>query len=139
MSSPTNNDTSHSHIAREQAGSGMQENVNTHFDATVSYWDAVYRDKDLQGVIYQQRQARVLEYVDAAGLPPRGRVLEIGCGAGHLTMRLAERDLKVNAVDASSAMVELAARQASEAGYEHHVVVSQADAHALPFEAGLFD
>jgi ubiquinone/menaquinone biosynthesis C-methylase UbiE len=138
MSSPINKDNPHSPERGELARPGIQENVNAHFDATVSYWDAVYLEQDLQGVIYQQRQASVLEYVDAAGLPSGGRVLEIGCGAGHLTVRLAERNLKVNAVDASPRMVELAARQAREAGYEDQVVVSQADAHALPFETGVF-
>jgi ubiquinone/menaquinone biosynthesis C-methylase UbiE len=113
--------------------------VNTHFDATVSYWDEVYSDQDLQGVIYQQRQAAVLDYVDTAELPKPARVLEIGCGAGHLTVRLAERKLQVNAIDASAGMVELTARQVHEAGCAEQVTVSQADVHALPFESGHFD
>ena len=122
--------------------SETQETVNTHFDTTASYWDEVYRESDLQGAIYQQRQAAVLGYVDAA-LADRaqqiGRALEIGCGAGHLTARLAERNLQVNAVDASPAMVELAASQVREAGQQGRVDVSLADVHALPFEADKFD
>ena len=58
---------------------------------------------------------------------------------GNFTVRLAERKLMVNAVDASSRMVELATRQAREAGYADHVSVSQADSHSLPFETGHFD
>jgi ubiquinone/menaquinone biosynthesis C-methylase UbiE len=134
MSSPSNKDNPPS-----SASPRIQENVNTHFDATVSYWDEVYRGQDLQGVMYQQRQAAVLEYVDAADLKPGARTLEIGCGAGHLTVRLAERNLQVSAIDASPGMVELAARQAHEAGYGEQVDVSQADVHTLPYESAHFD
>ena len=139
MSAPSNQNNPDSLLPSESARPGIQENVNTHFDATVSYWDAIYREPDLQGVIYQQRQAAVLDYVDDAHLQPQARVLEIGCGAGHLTVRLAERSMQVNAVDASPGMVELTARQARDAGYEKRVVVAQADAHSLPFESGYFD
>src|SRR5689334_9389754 len=90
----------------EPARPRIQQDVNTHFDATASYWDEVYRDQDLQGVIYQQRQTAVLEYVDQVKLQAQAQVLEIGCGAGHLTVRLAERDLQVSAIDASPGMVE---------------------------------
>jgi ubiquinone/menaquinone biosynthesis C-methylase UbiE len=137
MNSPSNKDNPPSLVS--SARPRIQENVNTHFDATVAYWDEVYRGGDLQGVIYQQRQAAVLEYVDAANPPPGSSVLEIGCGAGHLTVRLAERNLQVSAVDASPGMVELAARQARDAGYGEQVAVSQADVHALPYEPGHFD
>jgi ubiquinone/menaquinone biosynthesis C-methylase UbiE len=117
---------------------GFQKNVNTHFDSTVSYWDQVYREDDLQGRIYRNRQSAVLTYIDAAGLPPGSRVLEIGCGAGHLTMQLAERGLQVQAIDASPAMVELTAERAREKGFEQLVNVGAADVHALPFPAGDF-
>ena len=137
MSSPSNKDNPPSLQSSESPR--IQENVNTHFDATVSYWDEVYRGQDLQGVIYQQRQAAVLEYVDAVDLQPGARTLEIGCGAGHLTVRLAERDLQVSAIDSSPGMVELAARQTREAGYGERVTVSQADVHALPYESDHFD
>src|SRR5437588_724761 len=92
MSSLSNKNEPQSLPPGESAPSGVQDNVNTHFDATVSYWDEVYGDETLQGVIYQQRQAAALEYVDAADLPTPAHVLEIGCGAGHLTVRLAERN-----------------------------------------------
>jgi ubiquinone/menaquinone biosynthesis C-methylase UbiE len=139
MSSLSNKNEPQSLPPDASAHSGVQGNVNTHFDATVSYWDEVYGDETLQGVIYQRRQAAVLEYVAAADLPTPAHVLEIGCGAGHLTVRLAERNLQVNAIDSSAGMVELTARQAREAGYAEQVIVSQADVHALPFESGHFD
>ena len=117
----------------------MQQDVDTHFDTNAAYWDEIYHDGDLQSVIYQHRQAAVLDYVDAADLSPGSSVLEIGCGAGHLTVCLAERKLAVNAVDSSAGMVQLAARQAAEAGFGAEVSVSEADVHALPFKADQFD
>jgi ubiquinone/menaquinone biosynthesis C-methylase UbiE len=118
---------------------GVQAHVNRHFDSTASYWDGVYRGADLQGVIYQQRQAAVLDYVDGAGLPSGARALEIGCGAGHLTVRLAERGLRVEAIDASEAMVAATAGRAREAGLHERIDAQLADVHALPCASASFD
>lgn len=118
---------------------GVQRHVNAHFDSTATYWDGVYRGDSLQGVIYQDRQAAVLEYVDAAALPSASRVLEIGCGAGHLTMELGERGFRVDAVDASPAMVHATAGRAAERGLAERVAVGVADVHALPFGSSEFD
>ncbi len=117
----------------------VQEHVNAHFDSTASYWDAVYRDGDVQGLIYRMRQAVVLDNVVAAKLSQGAPVLEIGCGAGHLTAALAERGLRVDAVDASQAMVEVTASRMAQAGLTELVTVATADIHALPFEADSFD
>jgi len=132
------NDTEHSSQADHQPRA-VQEHVNAHFDSSASYWDGVYRGDSLQGLIYQQRQAAVLDGVDAAKLPAGARVLEIGCGAGHLTIRLAERELRVEAIDASPAMVEAAANRVLEGGLHERVNVEVADVHALPFESSHFD
>jgi SAM-dependent methyltransferase len=90
-------------------------------------------------VIYQQRQAAVLEYVDDAHLSRGTAVLEIGCGAGHLTLALLGRDLNVVSVDASPAMVEATATLVREAQPSRPVTVEVADAHALPFDSERFD
>ena len=118
---------------------GVQEHVNAHFDSTASYWDGVYRGGSLQGVIYRLRQTAVLDDVDAAQLSPGAPVLEIGCGAGHLTVELAARGLQIDAVDASQAMVDATAGRAQQAGFEERVTVGSADVHALPFDSGHFD
>lgn len=132
------NDTERSLQGDHQPGV-VQGHVNAHFDSSASYWDGVYRGDSLQGLIYQQRQAAVLDFVDAANLAAEARVLEIGCGAGHLTIRLAERGLRVEAIDASPAMVEAAASRALEGGLREQVSVGVADVHALPFESSHFD
>jgi ubiquinone/menaquinone biosynthesis C-methylase UbiE len=139
MSSPAHRNEPQSAPPQRSPRSGIQENVNTHFDTTAAYWDEIYRDGALQSVIYQQRQAAVLEYAAEAHLKTDARVLEIGCGAGHLTVRLAERHGQVEAVDSSPGMVKVAAKHAHDAGFGEKVNVSQADVHALPFEFGQFD
>jgi SAM-dependent methyltransferase len=59
--------------------------------------------------------------------PPRGPVLEIGCGEGRVTRDLTARGYAMTAVDASATLVKAAA-EADPAG--HYLV---ADARALPF------
>jgi SAM-dependent methyltransferase len=123
----------------ETAPASIQKNVNTHFDSTVAYWDEVYSEEGVQGRIYRNRQGAVLSYVDAAALPAGAHVLEIGCGAGRLTMQLAERGLQVDAIDASPGMVEVTAERARRAGFAESVHVAVADVHTLPFPDGAFD
>jgi SAM-dependent methyltransferase len=115
-----------------------QQRVTAHFDAAGHYWQAVYDDPRLQGVIYRERQRSVLQRVDELS-PPRGTsVLEIGCGAGLLTVELAGRGYDVRAVDASDVMVELAAARLRAAGLIGNVSAQVADVHALPHPDGAF-
>jgi ubiquinone/menaquinone biosynthesis C-methylase UbiE len=139
MNSPSNKNDPDSLLPAGSASPRIQQNVNTHFDATVSYWDEVYHGEDLQGAIYQARLTAVLQYVDNVQLEAGARVLEIGCGAGHLTAQLAKRGMQVSAVDASAGMVELTARQVHDAGFDSRVSVSVADVHSLPFDSEHFD
>jgi len=46
-----------------------------------------------------------------AACPPNGRVLDLGCGPGHYAERMARAGLRVDAIDASKAMVERATRR----------------------------
>jgi SAM-dependent methyltransferase len=121
------------------SGGGLQAEVNAHFDSSASYWDGVYSGDSLQGIIYQDRQTAVLEYVDAADVAAGGPVLEIGCGAGHLTMQLADRGLRVDALDASAAMVDTTSARADAHGVRDRVSVKVADVHKLPYDSGHFD
>jgi SAM-dependent methyltransferase len=62
---------------------------------------------------------------------PGASVLDVGCGPGHLTHRLAELGLDATGVDLDPAMIE---RAVSRGG--RYLV---ADAALLPFEDGAFD
>ena len=125
-------------VGSDRASPGThQERVAAHFDAAALYWQAVYDDPRLQGVIYRERQRAVLQRVVELSPPAAGPVLELGCGAGLLTVELAARGYAVHAVDASQAMVDLTAARLQREGFTS-VRTRVADVHSLPFADGAF-
>jgi ubiquinone/menaquinone biosynthesis C-methylase UbiE len=111
---------------------GHQALVNSHFERAASYWADVYRSSDVDAVVYQARLRRVLALVDGLGLAPGTRVLEIGSGAGHASVALAERGFIVRAVDAVATMVEATRDRVAKAGYARQVTTGLADIRSLP-------
>jgi SAM-dependent methyltransferase len=90
----------------------------------------------LLGGLYESIAANV-----AATAPRDARVLEVGCGPGHLSLRLARRiDIEVTGLDLDPAMIERAKANAARKPNERHepsFVVG--DVAALPFPDGSFD
>mgnify|MGYP000399495715 CR=1 FL=1 len=66
-------------------------------------------------------------------------LLDLGCGVGHHAIRFAERGACVYAIDLSAEMVERAARQVQESGFEEQVKVFQMSAEELQFANETFD
>jgi SAM-dependent methyltransferase len=78
----------------------------------------------------------------AAAAPDGARVLEVGCGPGHLSIRLArQHGLDVTGLDLDPAMIERARANAgrSEDGDEHGPSFIVGDVAALPFPDESFD
>ena len=70
--------------------------------------------------------------------PPGTAVLEVGCGSGALSIRLAsDHGLAVTAVDVDPDEIRHAREKASRAGLKPEFLV--ADVAALPFEDASFD
>ncbi|MPZ92684.1 MAG: methyltransferase domain-containing protein [Actinobacteria bacterium] len=79
--------------------------------------------------------------LEAAGLKPGHRVLDVGCGHGTSTLEVAQRvgpAGRVAGVDISAAMLEPARKRVAAAGVDNIELV-QADAQVHAFEAGSFD
>ena len=66
------------------------------------------------------------------------RVLDLGCGGGHVSYRAAPHVAEVVAVDLTQSMLDVVARTAAERGIAN-ISVRQAAAERLPFPDGSFD
>ena len=117
----------------------QQAELNEYFQAQSSYWKDVYASSGPQAEIYRLRQAVVLAWIGDLVLAPGSRVLEVGCGAGFLSVELAKRGLRVHAIDSTQTMVELTRRHAEESGVTELLSVGVGDVCDLAWEDGCFD
>lgn len=76
--------------------------------------------------------------IDLLGLRPGDRVLDVGCGPGRHSLRLAERGMSVVGVDVSERFVSLATAAAADAGLADSATFVVADARSLDYD-GVFD
>jgi SAM-dependent methyltransferase len=89
-------------------------------------WDPLAYERN--GAFVHELAGGVLEWLDPQ---PGEYILDLGCGDGQLTQRIAESGAHVLGVDASAEMVAAARERGIEA--EH------ANAERLPFRDGTFD
>jgi len=81
---------------------------------------------------------------DFLGLPQSRRSLrglDLGCGTGATAVRLARLGIHMTLLDSSSAMLDIAKREAREAGVDGRIALNHGDAAHLAnlFPAGSFD
>src|SRR5918994_7110989 len=95
-----------------------QDLTDAYFGERAAYWNEIYAEGGLQGLVYRKRMQAALAWIDALGLAPGSKVLEVGCGAGFATLELARPGYAVHSSDSSADMVALAStgspRPASE-------------------------
>jgi ubiquinone/menaquinone biosynthesis C-methylase UbiE len=89
------------------------------------------------GVFAKYLEKGALQFFDRLNLAPGTRLLDVGCGAGQLTIPAARRGIKVTALDLAANLVEQARAKAAAEGLTAQI--DQGDAEALPYEAGSFD
>lgn len=117
----------------------QQEEVNNYFQRESAYWKEIYTRGDVYAGIHQQRQERVLQWVEELNLAADAQILEIGCGAGFLALALAKRGFNIHAIDSVDAMVEQARQHARETGLAEKLSVEIGDISSLAFQDNSFD
>ncbi len=94
---------------------------------------AVWGQHGLAGQERVRRRSALL--LDAARVQPGARVLELGCGTGEYTARLAERGAALVALDLVADLVHVAVERGIGGGARFVL----GDAERLPFPDGAFD
>ncbi len=118
---------------------GEQIEVNAYFQTQSAFWKNIYVDDGVYAEIHRNRQAVALAWIDSLALSEGSQILEVGCGAGFMSISLARRGFRVCSIDSVEDMVEQASKHADEAGFAGLLSLSVGDAYALAFENESFD
>ncbi|MCE2539565.1 MAG: class I SAM-dependent methyltransferase [Acidobacteria bacterium] len=84
------------------------------------------------------RSAKLLRWLERAGLERLGRVLDDGCGGGGMCVSIAEETELVIGIDLDERFAEAGTRLARERGVAN-LAFAQSDGCRLPFPDGTFD
>jgi SAM-dependent methyltransferase len=116
-------------VAKEILTSADFDQLKTRLKATWMTGDydvfARYMEKDAE-VFYQR-----------LGITPGTRLLDVGCGAGQLSLIAARAGAKVTGCDIATNWLEQARTRAAAEGLE--ITFEEGDAEALPYKDGQFD
>jgi ubiquinone/menaquinone biosynthesis C-methylase UbiE len=112
--------------------------VATYFSDSSAYWDDVYSSHNVQAQVYRNRMAVVGQWATTVA-GPGAVAADVGTGAGHFAVFLAEHGARVTAIDASEAMLARVAQNASRAGVADLVVPMTSDAQRLELASATCD
>jgi 2-polyprenyl-3-methyl-5-hydroxy-6-metoxy-1,4-benzoquinol methylase len=106
--------------------------------AIKAHADLRFRSEYDYALFEYHRSAKVIAFLERAGVPVRGRVLDAGCGGGGMPLSLAEEAASVVGIDPAERFQDAGARLGRERGL-HNLHFALADGMALPFPARTFD
>ena len=116
-----------------------QSPVTEYFEKDAAFWEQLYDHDDVFGVIHRERAARAIREIGRLPMLVGSHVLEVGCGAGLMAVKLAGRGFLVEATDATQSMIELTRVNAERSGVTSRLATRIADAHSLEYPAETFD
>lgn len=106
--------------------------------AIKAHADLRYRSEYDYALFEYYRSAKVFALLDRAGVRPRGRVLDAGCGGGGMPLSLAEESDAVVGIDIVDRFRNAGTKLALARGLGN-LHFAQADGTALPFRDETFD
>ncbi|KAJ9605450.1 hypothetical protein H2200_010107 [Cladophialophora chaetospira] len=136
-------------IANDGAQNPSVQEYYTSWESRIGYWLLLGNTRHcglyLKGTLWpfpvsKAQRAMEDQLFNQLGLEPGSLVLDAGAGSGYVAMHLAEKGLKVHAIDITPLHVGDARRNIKARGLEDHVAVDLADYHDLSnFTDGSFD
>ena len=106
--------------------------------AIKAHADLRFRSEYDYALFEYYRSAKVIAFLERAGVAVRGRILDAGCGGGGMPLSLAEEAQAVVGIDPAPRFVHAGVQLARERGLRN-LHFALADGMALPFRGGAFD
>jgi SAM-dependent methyltransferase len=106
--------------------------------AIKAHADRRFRSEYDYALFEYYRSAKVIAFLERAGVQVRGRVLDAGCGGGGMPLSLAEEAALVVGIDPAPRFQTAGVRLGQERGLSN-LKFAQADGMCLPFPKGAFD
>jgi SAM-dependent methyltransferase len=106
--------------------------------AIKAHADLRFRSEYDYALFEYYRSAKVIAFLERAGVRVRGRVLDAGCGGGGMPLSLAEEAAAVVGIDPADRFQDAGVRLGRERGIRN-LHFALADGMALPFPSRSFD
>jgi 2-polyprenyl-3-methyl-5-hydroxy-6-metoxy-1,4-benzoquinol methylase len=106
--------------------------------AIKAHADLRFRSEYDYALFEYYRSAKVIAFLERAGVAVGGRVLDAGCGGGGMPLSLAEEAAQVVGIDPINRFGDAGVKLGRERGLQH-LQFALADGMALPFATGAFD
>jgi SAM-dependent methyltransferase len=106
--------------------------------AIKAHADLRFRSEHDYALFEYYRSAKVIAFLERAGVTVHGRVLDAGCGGGGMPLSLAEEASAVVGIDPVERFYDAGVRLGRERGLRN-LHFALADGMALPFRDGTFD
>lgn len=122
----------------------LKEQLRTYFDGRgFERWSAIYGTAELSRIRQSIRDghARMLAQAELwlAESMSSGSILDAGCGTGLFSVRMAQRDFDVTAVDIAPKMVDATRQAAQLVGVEEQMAFYAGDIESVLRSLGKFD
>ena len=111
-------------------------------EAIAELADAQQFNDHMKKSLVQHEYRQLARQAVQMGIPRGGQVLDIGTGPGYIAMEVAgllRAEAGVVGLDLSTAMLQIAARNAAERGLQDFISWKEGDAGRMPFPDASFD